>query len=192
MKDSLYSAVGLAAASLEEQLDFNSFLVSTLVPEVQIQQPGYNLLRRRIAIVLGQWVPVKPGELDRAALYQIFQHLLNKEDPLNDQVVRVTAGRQLKNILDPYEFTAEGFLPYATPILQSLMNLIREISLIETKMALLETVRLLVVKMEEHVCATPILIYISQTKHTPARSPLTLTKLCPFCRHSGNNLANNT
>ncbi|PGG96510.1 hypothetical protein AJ80_09816 [Polytolypa hystricis UAMH7299] len=151
LKDSLYSAIGLAAASLEGQLDFNSFLVSTLIPEVQIQQPGYNILRRRTAILLGQWVPVKPDELDRASIYQIFQHLLNKGDPLNDQVVRVTAGRQLKNVLDPYEFTAEGFLPYATPILQSLMNLIQEMSLIETKMALLETVRVLVVKMEEHV-----------------------------------------
>lgn len=97
-------------------------------------------------------MPIKPGELDRTAVYQIFQHLLNKDDPLNDQVVRVTAGRQLKNVLDPFEFTAEGFLPYSTPILQSLMNLIQEVALTETKMALLETVRMAVVKMENHVC----------------------------------------
>jgi hypothetical protein len=151
LKDSLYSAIGLASASLEQHLDFNSFLQSTLISEVQIQQQGYNLLRRRIAIVLGQWMPVKPGELNRATVYQIFQHLLNKDDPLNDQVVRVTAGRQLKNVIDPYEFTAEGFLPYAPPILQGIMNLIQEVELPETKMGLLETVRVVVVKMEDHV-----------------------------------------
>lgn len=152
LKDSLYSAIGLAAASLEQHLDFNAFLQSTLVAEVQIQDQGYNILRRRIAILLGQWVPVKPSELNRAAIYQIFQHLLNKEDPLNDLVVRITAGRQLKNVLDPYEFSPTVFMPYATPILQALMALIQEVELSDTKMGLLETVRVAVVKMENHVC----------------------------------------
>ncbi|KAI2084602.1 hypothetical protein LOZ36_004681 [Ophidiomyces ophidiicola] len=151
LKDSLYSAVGLAAACLEKPLDFNAFLLTTLIPEVQIQQPGYNILRRRIAILLGQWMPIKPGDLDREAIYRIFQHLLNKDDPHNDQVVRVTAGRQLRSVLDPYEFTAEGFLPFITPILQYLMSLIQEVMLPETKMALLETVRVVVVKMEDHI-----------------------------------------
>lgn len=151
LKDSLYSAIGLAAASLEQHLDFNAFLQSTLVAEVQIQDQGYNILRRRIAILLGQWVPVKPSELNRAAIYQIFQHLLNKEDPLNDLVVRITAGRQLKNVLDPYEFSPTVFMPYATPILQALMALIQEVELSDTKMGLLETVRVAVVKMENHI-----------------------------------------
>lgn len=118
---------------------------------MQIQQPGYNILRRRTAILLGQWVPIKPSELDRDAIYRIFQHLLSKDDPTNDQVVRVTAGRQFKSVLDPYEFTAQRFLPYATPILGSVMRLIQEVSLPETKMALLETVRVIVVKMEDQV-----------------------------------------
>ncbi|WEW58891.1 hypothetical protein PRK78_004359 [Emydomyces testavorans] len=151
LKDSLYSAIGLAAACLEKRLDFNAFLISTLIPEVQIQQPGYNIIRRRIAILIGQWLPVKPEELDKEAVYRIFQHLLNKNDPPNDQVVRVTAGRQLKAVLDSYEFTARGFLPFATPILECLMNLIQEVALPETKMALLETVRVAVVKMEDHI-----------------------------------------
>jgi hypothetical protein len=151
LKDSLYSAVGLAAASLEPHLDFNTFLQSTLIAEVQIQQQGYNLLRRRIAILLGQWMPVKSGELNKETVYKIVQHLLNKDDPLNDQVVRVTMGRQLKNVLDPYNFSATDFLPYATPILQGIMSLIQEVELPETKMGLLETVRVVVVKMEDHV-----------------------------------------
>jgi hypothetical protein len=54
--------------------------------------------------------------------------------------------------LDPFEFTAEGFLAYSTPILQSLLGLVQETTLTETKMALLETVRMAVVKMEDHVC----------------------------------------
>ena len=120
--------------------------------EVQIQEQGYNVLRRRIAISIGQWVPVKPDELNRNAIYQIFQFLLSKQDPVNDLVVRITAGRQLRNVLDPFEFSPTGFMPYAPSILQDLMALVQEVELSETKMALLDTVRAVVVKMEDHVC----------------------------------------
>ncbi|PCH02643.1 Armadillo-like helical [Penicillium occitanis (nom. inval.)] len=151
MKDSLYSAIGLAAASLEQQLDFNAFIEKALVPEVQINEQGYKVLRRRAAIVIGQWMPIQPEKLNRPYIYQIFQHLFNKADPVNDLPVRITAGRQLKNVLDPFEFSPQEFLPYATPILQNLLTLIQEVELSETKMALLETVRTAVVKMEDHI-----------------------------------------
>lgn len=151
LKDSIYAAIGLAAQVLDEKLDFGAFLASTLVPEVQIQQPGYNILRRRIAIVLGQWLPVKDG-LDRTLVYQIFQHLLNKDNGLNDQVVRVTAGRQFRHVVDPFEFNAELFIPHAPPILGSLMQLVEEVELGETKMALLDTISVIIVRMGHHVC----------------------------------------
>ncbi|KAL4765716.1 putative importin 11 [Aspergillus foveolatus] len=151
LKDSLYSAIGLAAACLEKNLDFINFLRTTLVPEVQIQDPGYNVLRRRIAILLGQWVPVKSSEMDWESIYQIFQHLLNNQDPLNDLVVRITAGRQLKHILDTFEFTPEGFKPYAPSVFQSLMSLVQEVESSETKMGLLDTVRLAVTRMEDNI-----------------------------------------
>lgn len=150
LKDSIYAAIGLAAPVLDSKLDFGTFLTSTLVSEVQIQQPGYNILRRRIAILLGQWLPVKEG-LNRPLVYQIFQHLLNKHDGLNDQVVRVTAGRQLKHVVDPFEFHAESFVPYAPAILDSLLQLIGEVELGETKLALINTLSVIIERMEHHV-----------------------------------------
>ncbi|KAK5942595.1 hypothetical protein PMZ80_005160 [Knufia obscura] len=151
LKDSLYSAIGIAAACIEDILDFNGFIRNTLVPEVQMDNANYNLLRRRTAIVLGQWVPIKPEQLDRVAVYQIFAHLLSSSEKLNDHVVRVTAGRQLKLILEPFEFSYEHFQPYATSILENLMGLIQETELSETKMALLETVRVAVTKLEGQI-----------------------------------------
>ncbi|RMD41292.1 hypothetical protein DV735_g3818, partial [Chaetothyriales sp. CBS 134920] len=151
LKDSLYSAIGIAAACLDQVLDFNAFLTNTLVPEVQLRNPHYNLLRRRTAILLGQWVPIKPDGLNRKEIYQIFTHLLNKEDPLNDQVVRLTAGRQLRLVLEPFEFRYEDFEPFVTPLLSSIMTLTSETDVSETKMALLETVRVAVTKLENHI-----------------------------------------
>ena len=151
LKDSLYSAIGIAAACLEDVLDFNTFLRTTLVPEVQMNQPNYNLLRRRTAILLGQWVPIKPEVLDRVAVYQIFAHLLSSREALNDHVVRVTAARQLRLILEPFEFSFNDFRPYATPLLENVMSLVAETELSETKMALLETVRVAVTRLEGHI-----------------------------------------
>ena len=150
LKDSIYGAIGLAAPVLEKSLDFDAFLSSTLVPEVQKEGPGYNILRRRIAIILGQWLPVKEG-LDRALVYQIFQYLLDETKELNDQVVRVTAGRQLANVIDPFEFTAALFVPYAADILKKLMKLVHDVEPAETKLSLLTTVSIAVTKMEHHI-----------------------------------------
>jgi hypothetical protein len=151
LKDSLYSAIGIAAACIEDVLDFNSFLRNTLVPEVQMNEPNYNLLRRRTAILLAQWVPIKPEILDRVAVYQIFAYLLAHRDPLNDHVVRVTAARQLRLILEPFEFNFADFQPYATPLLENVMSLVAETELSETKMALLETVRVAVTRLEGQI-----------------------------------------
>lgn len=154
MKNSVYAAIGLAAPVLEDRIDFNLFLTETLKHEVQLQQPGYNVLRRRISIVLGQWLVVKNG-LDRELVYQIFQHLLNKDDQYNDLVVRITAGRQLKEIILPFEFDKATFEPYGATILTRLMALIEEVELSETKFALLGTLSVVIQSMEEQVRPLP-------------------------------------
>ncbi|KAL9596999.1 MAG: hypothetical protein Q9219_005425 [cf. Caloplaca sp. 3 TL-2023] len=150
LKDSVYGAIGLAASVLEDKIDFNSFLHTTLAHEAQSNQPRYQIIRRRIAIVLGQWLPVKDG-LDRPLVYQIFQHFLNKQDPLNDLVVRLTAGRQLKNVIIPFEFNIETFRPYCSTILHRLMGLIGEVEPSETKLPLLNTLTTLVQSVEEEI-----------------------------------------
>ena len=134
---------------LHSHLDFDAFLSTTLVPEVQTIHPRYNILRRRIAILLGQWTPVK--DINRNLVYSIFEHMLKKDDPLNDLVVRVTAGRQLKNIVDPLNIRVEQLVPHASSILSRLGALIQEVELPETRLALLQTLNSVIVRMEHHV-----------------------------------------
>ncbi|KAG8533613.1 uncharacterized protein KY384_001353 [Bacidia gigantensis] len=149
-KDSVYAALGLAAPVLHDNFDFSGFLSSRLAPEVQSEGPDCNILRRRIAIVLGQWLPAKEG-LDRPLVYKIIQHLLNANDKNNDQVVRVTAGRQLGNIVDPFDFNASDFVPFAPVIIERLLDLAKEVDLAETRQALLNSLHILVVKLEASV-----------------------------------------
>jgi hypothetical protein len=150
-KDSVYTAIGLAADILHDQLDFDAFLENTLVAEVGKRKPGFNIIRRRIAIVISQWIAIKIAQEKKPIVYQIFQHLLDTSDPLNDQVVRVTAGRRFKDIADEWEFHADNFLPYAPTTLERLMALVREVDLPDTKMALLNTISIIVERLEHHV-----------------------------------------
>jgi hypothetical protein len=152
-KDSVYTAIGLAADVLHDQLDFDSFIENTLVPEAGKQKQGYNIIRRRIAIIISQWISIKIAKEKKPIVYQIFQHLMDKNDPLNDQVVRVTAGRKFMEIANEWEFSAENFLPYAPVTLDRLMALVQEVELAETKMALLNTISIVVERLEHNVSA---------------------------------------
>ncbi|KNG45188.1 importin 11 [Stemphylium lycopersici] len=150
-KDSVYTAIGLAADILHDKLDFDSFLENTLVAEATKQAPGFNIIRRRIAILISQWITIKMAQEKKPIVYQIFQHLLDKNDPLNDQVVRITAGRKFHAVADEWEFKADAFLPYSQVTLDRLMALVQEVELPETKMALLNTISLIVERMEHHI-----------------------------------------
>ncbi|PNS13940.1 hypothetical protein CAC42_1431 [Sphaceloma murrayae] len=150
-KDAVYTAIGMSAAIFREDIDFDSLLTSALVTEVQKQREGYVILRRRIAIFCGQWIVVKASQDSKAVIYQLFDHLLNPSDQLNDQVVRITAGRHFKNIADDFEFDAERFSPYAESIITKLMALIEEVELTATKMALLDTISVLIERFEHHI-----------------------------------------
>ncbi|EMD69487.1 hypothetical protein GGP41_001349 [Bipolaris sorokiniana] len=150
-KDSVYTAIGLAADILHDKLDFDSFLENTLVVEATKQTPGFNIIRRRIAIIISQWITIKMAQEKKPIVYQIFQHLLDKNDPLNDQVVRITAGRKFHAVADEWEFKADAFLPFSEVMLDRLMALVQEVELPETKMALLNTISLIVERMEHHI-----------------------------------------
>ncbi|RDW82682.1 ARM repeat-containing protein [Coleophoma cylindrospora] len=150
-KDAVYTAMGLSAAVVFQDFDFDSFLTNTLVNDVQQTGPGYKVLRRRIAILIGQWITIKVSQVNRPLVYQIFQHLLKSEDQTNDHVVRVTAARQFKAVVDDFAFNPEQFLPYAADILGRTMALLQEVENTETKMAILDTIRMIAVRLEHHV-----------------------------------------
>lgn len=150
-KDSVYTAMGLSAAVVYHDFDFDNFLISTLVNDVQLVGPGYKVLRRRVAILIAQWITVKVDKRNSPLVYQIFQHLLNSSDETNDQVVRITAARQFKAVVDDFEFIAGPFLPFASDILSRIMGLMQETVNTETKMAILDTLRTIATRMERDI-----------------------------------------
>ncbi|KAA8636307.1 hypothetical protein SMACR_04965 [Sordaria macrospora] len=150
-KEAAYCALGCAAAVIHEAFDFDRFLKTTLVKDVQIQDSMSKLLRRRIAILLNQWISIRIAEESRPAVYEIFRHLMNPDDPHNDQVVRITAAREFKGIVDDFGFQGEQFLPFAPDVFNQLMALLQEVASDETKLTVLDTIRAIVQRMETHI-----------------------------------------
>ncbi len=152
------------------------------------QKPGFNIIRRRIAIVISQWIAIKIAKEKKPIVYQVFQHLLDSSDPLNDQVVRVTAGRRFKDIADEWEFHADNFLPYAPTTLERLMALVREVDLPDTKMALLSTISIMVERLEHHVSQ----VYLTMMIHADIHRLHHMQTASSVCYHlCGTSLAKN-
>lgn len=150
-KEAVYTALGLAAAHVCNVFDFDAILSSTIINDAQQQGGLYRILRRRIAILLSAWAPVKLTDVSRPLVYQVFQHFLNPDDQTNDIVVRITAARQLRWVADELDFSIEGFLPYASNTLTQLINLIQNVDVDEAKLAILESIRIIVTRMESQV-----------------------------------------
>lgn len=150
-KEAAYCALGCAAQNVHEAFDFDRFLAGTLVKDVQLDDSMAKLLRRRVPILISQWISIKVARENRPTVYEIFRHLLNAADKHNDEVVRITAARQLKLVADDFEFVGEQFLPFAADIFSMLLNLLDEVNLDETKLAILETIRGIVQRMDTEV-----------------------------------------
>ena len=150
-KEAAYCALGCAASVVYEAFDFDRFLTTTLVKDAQVQDPMAKILRRRIPILLSQWVSVKISQDNRPIVYDIFRHLMNPKDEYNDEVVRITAAREFMAIADDFDFVGEAFLPYAADMFNSLINLLQEVSTDETKLSILGTIRVIVSRMDTHI-----------------------------------------
>ncbi|KAH6938891.1 hypothetical protein HPB50_014678 [Hyalomma asiaticum] len=54
-RDAVYTAVGLAAFDLHDELDFDNWFLHVLIPELKVSEPRYRIVRRRVAWLIGQW-----------------------------------------------------------------------------------------------------------------------------------------
>ncbi|KEY68462.1 hypothetical protein S7711_01234 [Stachybotrys chartarum IBT 7711] len=150
-KEAVYTAMGLSAAHVVGHFDFDGVLASSIVNDAQQQGELHKVLRRRIAILISQWAPVKLADTSRPLVYQIFRHFLNPGDATNDLVVRITAARQLRWIADELDFSVEAFLPHTSDVLTQLIQLVHSVEIDDTKLAILESIRILVTRMEDQV-----------------------------------------
>lgn len=136
-KDAVYNAVGLAAFDLFDEVNFDQWFVSILRKELEIKEPSYKVIRRRVVWLIGQWAGIKlSGEL-RPVLYETTLPLLSSEE---DLVVRLEAAAALKAAVDDFDFNTEQFAPFLEPAFRLLYQLLQHVSEGDTKMKVLSVI----------------------------------------------------
>ncbi|KAL7620333.1 hypothetical protein AAE478_009327 [Parahypoxylon ruwenzoriense] len=149
-KEAVYTAMGLAAGLIE--FDFADLLKTTVSADAQRTGPLCQILRRRIAILLSQWVlAMNAVDASRSLVYEIFRHFLNPNDQCNDIVVRITAARQFKIVINEEWPVKDLLAPFARDILAELISLLQGVDIDETKLAILATIKIFVERMDYDV-----------------------------------------
>lgn len=143
-KDAVYNAAGLTAFDLFDEIDFDRWLVSGLEPELAIKDSNYRIIRRRAVWLLGQWSGVKLSPQLRPKLYQIIIPLLHGQE---DLVVRITAAKSLKVVIDDFEFCSEEFEPFLGTSFGQLFQLLGEVKECDTKLSVLNVLSYIIERM---------------------------------------------
>ncbi|KAJ3041390.1 Importin-11 [Rhizophlyctis rosea] len=148
LKDAVYAIAGLCAHDLYDYVDFDSWFRSRLIAEARLEGPNQNILRRRVAWLMGCWVPVKASS---TILPDVFTLLLNLMEPNEDMVVRLTAVLHLQHCVDTYEFDPIAFVGYLERTLELSCALMAECEELEVKMKVLSCLSVVVERMEKFV-----------------------------------------
>lgn len=153
LKDCSLQALQYGATVLQDSVDFDDLLVRLLVPLGQASSdPNYRILRRRISLVISEWVALKCSKESRVTIYHLLMSFLDDSSPLNDLVVQLYAIHGLRYAVDDWMFDIEGFLPFVDPTFGHLFKLLtRRVHNVETKVSLLQVVSVLVEQLQTHV-----------------------------------------
>ncbi|ODQ67404.1 ARM repeat-containing protein [Nadsonia fulvescens var. elongata DSM 6958] len=141
LKDASFCAFGLGSNSLTEVVDFNTMFENVFQAQGYINSSAdYKIIRRRLCLIIQEWVSVKCSSENRIRIYQLLTNFLNAEDPLNDIVVQLTAVQALRFTIDDWDFEIDGFLPFLNGFIDRIFKLMDQVKQIESKLHLLQVI----------------------------------------------------
>nr|CAB3455381.1 unnamed protein product [Digitaria exilis] len=119
LKDAAYTAAGHVYYELSNYLNFNEWFHGSLSIEVSNHHPNMRIIRRKIALLLGQWISEIKGDT-RKLVYRALVGLLQD----NDIAVRVQVLNFISVLL---EHAGDKIIPFASQLsqfFQMLVNLV--------------------------------------------------------------------
>ncbi|KAL8559005.1 hypothetical protein ACOMHN_039761 [Nucella lapillus] len=153
-KDAVYNAVGLASFDLFDEIDYDSWFTNHLLKELQIKNPSYRIIRKRVVWLMGKWVGVKMSTSLRPALYASIMVLLQKDE---DLAVRLEAAQTLKSDILVWASlavrlcAAEQLLPYMESVFSLLFHLLKEVRECDTKMHVLHVLSFVIERVGSEI-----------------------------------------
>eukprot|EP01102_Stenamoeba_stenopodia_P011283 TRINITY_DN3451_c0_g2_i1.p1 TRINITY_DN3451_c0_g2~~TRINITY_DN3451_c0_g2_i1.p1 ORF type:complete len:662 (+),score=119.59 TRINITY_DN3451_c0_g2_i1:292-1986(+) len=146
LKEACYAAVCVGYNTLFEFIPFPSFFANHLIPDLSIQEPGYHIIRKRIADIIGSWVSEISDEM-RGTVYRILVTLMGE----SDIVVSLAAVSALRYVIDDCKFYPDPFAEFLQPAIERLFASINRVEEMDTKMRILNTVSVLLDQVGEMI-----------------------------------------
>lgn len=132
LKDASYNCASIAAWELVSHVDFDLWFTQTLLPELKsiYGRPCHVLIKRRILVVISNWVNIKMSIPNRVLIYELLCECLQSNQ---DLVIRLQATLTLKAVMDDVHFEKETYLPYLNYHFGLLCQLLKEVEDGDTK-----------------------------------------------------------
>lgn len=162
LKDAAYNCASIAAWELVSHVDFDVWFTQGLLPEITgnnkiVNGNGMNkisdnqchiLIKRRILILISNWVNIKLSSENRVFVYELLCQCLQQTE---DIVIRLQATLTLKAVLDDLHFIKESYLPYLNFHFGLLCQLLKEVEECDTKIKVLSVLSFLIERVDIHI-----------------------------------------
>lgn len=146
-KDAILAAFQLSSLSISKIVNFDQLLVETFIPEaLRSDSPETKILKRRILLIIQDWMDVKYSKETRNEVYQLLLKFLTSSDSFDDVVVKLSSCQALKKIIDDWDFDKNEFKPFVNQFLSSLLLFLKVLKLPETKSFILELLSSMIIQ----------------------------------------------
>ena len=153
LKDASYNCASIAAWELVSHVDFDVWMSQALLPEIKgVDLPLSNschiLIKRRILILISNWVNIKLSSENRPLVYELLCQCLQ---PSEDLVIRLQATLTLKAVMDDIHFEKETYLPFLNFHFGLLCQLLKQVEECDTKIKVLSVLSFLIERVDIHI-----------------------------------------
>ncbi|ORY80485.1 armadillo-type protein [Protomyces lactucae-debilis] len=157
MKEALYNALGIAAPHLYDHFDFDGFLP---VLEGECADPvRAPIFKRRILVLISQWVTVQCKASSRPSLYRMIGSQLDAADPC----LALAAAFAVQPVTEEWDFAVEAFLPFSKHFVLGLLKILAEhVEQAESKMKILTSLGILCERTGTHLGAEELDALLAQ------------------------------
>jgi hypothetical protein len=153
LKDAIYATVALCHYQLFDYIRFADWWTNLWQKELNYQtiDPHWKIIRRRIALLIGQWtLNIPPNQELRRELYAALVRLMHEQDP----VVNVAACSSLKFLVCDSHFLPEVFLPFLDDSVGTLFKLLQEMTDASIRLHVLHLLTCLIEQIDKQVRAS--------------------------------------
>lgn len=157
LKDAAYGAAAYVYYELSNYLSFKDWFNGALFLEISNDHPNMRIIRRKVALILGQWVSEVKDDTKRQVYCALIRLLQDK-----DLSVQLAACRSLCLHVEDANFSEEKFTDLLPVCWESCIKLVDEVQEFDSKVQVLNLISILIDRVSEVIPYSNVLISFFQ------------------------------